>query len=98
MMQWEVFLRRAGLNPFAAQIILVTFKDPYDMPLSSSSPESSDVPEKIINIFGLPAFLLLSAEERIARFQVLLGGSRILSRVNALLDRKWPSAANGFAL
>ena len=96
--QWELFLRRAGLNPFAAQIILASLKEPYDLPMRSSSPMASDVSTRNLSIFGLPAFLLMSAEERIQRFQALLGGSRILTRASALIDQQWISAAHGFTL
>jgi hypothetical protein len=57
-----------------------------------------DTPEMTISVAALPAFLLLPAEERVERFQVLLGGNRILGRVNALLDRTWLSASNGFMM
>jgi hypothetical protein len=40
----------------------------------------------------------MSTEERIKRFQILLGGSRIISRVNKLLDQEWPSAAHEFKM
>jgi hypothetical protein len=53
---------------------------------------------KTINIFGLSMFVSLSAEERVQKFQALLGGSRILNRINKVLDQEWPSAAHGFAM
>ncbi|KAF2121488.1 hypothetical protein BDV96DRAFT_564367 [Lophiotrema nucula] len=96
---WELFLRRIGFNPFAAQAILASLKTPYDLPLTSSSPAASDHSSRAtVSVFGLPAFILMSAQERIQRFQVLLGGSRILTRANALLDQEWPSAVHGFAV
>ncbi|KAF2873348.1 hypothetical protein BDV95DRAFT_592732 [Massariosphaeria phaeospora] len=95
---WEVFLRRAGLNPFAAQVILASMKEPYDLTVTSSSPNSSESSSKSVSVFGLPAFLMMEAEERIDRFQVLLGGSRILKRVSAMMDQEWPSAVHGFTM
>ncbi|KAF2279047.1 uncharacterized protein EI97DRAFT_431268, partial [Westerdykella ornata] len=95
---WEVFLRRAGLNPFSAQIILASFKHPYDMPLRAGSPYSAGESQEVLKVYGLPAFLLLEPEERITRFEVLMGGRRVLSRINEMLERKWPSAANGFKI
>jgi len=49
-----------------------------------------------VEVLGLPAFILMSADERMHKFQVLLGGSRILNRVNKILDQEWPSAVYGF--
>lgn len=98
MQQWETFLRRAGLNPFAAQVILTSLKDPYHLPLNSSPSTSSDMPSKSVEVLSLPALILMPAEERVRRFQALLGGSRILTRVNSLLDQQWPSAAHGFRM
>lgn len=40
----------------------------------------------------------MPASERVQRFEILLGGRRILDRVSALLDQRWPSAVNGFAV
>jgi hypothetical protein len=40
----------------------------------------------------------MDAEERVRRFQTLLGGSRILKRVNKVLEQEWPSAVNGFTI
>ena len=95
--QWEVFLRRAGLNPFAAQLILSSLRDPYDITLETS-PLGATLGghPTVVRVFSLSSFLLLSAEERISQFQALVGGSRILRRVNEVLDQKWPSAVNGF--
>ncbi|KAF2473975.1 uncharacterized protein BDR25DRAFT_282135 [Lindgomyces ingoldianus] len=95
---WELFLRRAGFNPFAAQVILASLKTPYDLQLRTSSPPAFASPSKSLRIFGLPAFILMSAEERVEHFQVLLGGGRILNRVSTVLDQSWPSAVNGFAV
>ncbi|KAF1993700.1 hypothetical protein P154DRAFT_449475 [Amniculicola lignicola CBS 123094] len=99
---WELFLRRAGLNPFAAQSILSSLKDPYTLSLSLSSNSNSSNPPTSpgaqIEIFGLAAFVLMDAEERITRFQALLGGARILGRVGRKLDQGWPSAVHGFVV
>jgi hypothetical protein len=47
---------------------------------------------------GLQTFLFMSAEARVRSFQAILGGSRILIKVSALLDELWLSAAHGFRL
>jgi len=41
---------------------------------------------------------MMPAEERVQSFQAVLGGSRVLRRVCALLDMEWVSAAHGFRM
>ena len=72
---WEIFLRRAGVNAFAAQVILANFK----------APDSSDSNGR----YGLGAFVEMSTGERLARFESLLGGRRVLTRVSRSLDTRW---------
>ncbi|KAL6719367.1 hypothetical protein ACLMJK_003606 [Lecanora helva] len=74
---WEVFLRRAGMNAFAAQAILAELK-----PREQAEGGISDQ-------FGLAAFLRMSMMERFARFETLLGGQRLLARVSKVLNAKW---------
>ena len=77
--QWEVFLRRAGMNAFAAQAILGKLKAP-------SGTEGGGV----VGIdFGLTAFVKMSLEERLVRFETLLGGRRVLTRISKILDARW---------
>jgi hypothetical protein len=80
---WEVFLRRAGMNAFAAQAILSELKPPD----SDSSRYRSAVHPA--NKYGLSAFVNMSMEERLARFQSLLGGSNLLTRCSRTLDVGW---------
>jgi len=74
---WEVFLRRASMNAFAAQAILGSLK-------ASDQDEGG-----VAAVFGLTAFLKMSIEERFARFETLLGGRRLLRRVSRVLDARW---------
>ena len=74
---WEVLLRRAGMNAFAAQAILAELKAPKETERA--------IPEN----FGLGAFLKMSMKERFARFETLLGGRRSLARVSRILDARW---------
>ena len=78
---WEVFLRRAGLNAFAAQAILATLKAP-----DQNEVDTVDTPE---TNFGLTAFVKMSVEERYAKFETLLGGRRLLGRVSQVLEATW---------
>lgn len=99
MSQWEVFLRRIGINPFAAQVIVALLKNPVDvhLPQTSCSPAYPNQP-RILSTSGLSAFLLMGEDERVRSFQVHMGGSRILRRVSRLLGQEWVSAAHGFRM
>ncbi|KAI9846750.1 MAG: hypothetical protein M1830_007430, partial [Pleopsidium flavum] len=79
---WELFLRRAGLNAFAAQVILAALKAPDDQ-------ASGDTIQRDGADFGLTAFVKMPMKERIRRFEHLLGGTRILLRVSEQLDIRW---------
>lgn len=84
---WEVFLRRAGLNAFAAQEVLMALKPPSDGDVGGN--------RKMVGgdggdgEFGLVAFVRMGVEERIRRFEHLLGGRRVLGRVSGRLDVVW---------
>ena len=78
---WEVFLRRAGMNAFAAQAILATLKARDSNEIDDLGTQGTD--------FGLTAFVKMSVEERFAQFETLLGGRRLLERVSRVLDTGW---------
>ena len=78
---WEVFLRRAGLNAFAAQAILATLKAPDQNEVDTVDTQETN--------FGLTAFVKMSVEERYTQFETLLGGRRLLGRVSQVLDASW---------
>lgn len=78
--QWEVFLRRAGLNPFAAQMVCAAFKKPS---LDHSEGVGPAPP------YGLKAFVMMPAEARLAKFEHLFGGGKLISRVSDVLDTTW---------
>ncbi|KAK1037908.1 hypothetical protein LTS16_012526 [Friedmanniomyces endolithicus] len=87
---WERFLRAAGLNAFAAQVILSRLKQPEGMPELGSS---SAVQGSEGGVFGLAAFVRLSPEQRLEQFGPVLGGHRVLERVNEALADGFSSAA-----
>ena len=72
--QWEVFLRQAGMNAFAAQAVLSRIKS---------------MQEQLNRGMGLQAFLLMDAEERNRIFGNLLGGHKVLRNVGKVLDARW---------
>ncbi|KAL8693412.1 MAG: hypothetical protein Q9218_001761 [Villophora microphyllina] len=72
--QWEVFLRQAGMNAFAAQVVLAEMKA---------------VQERDGSVWGLRQFVLMSPKERYRRFEILLGGRAMLEKVGQVLDARW---------
>lgn len=94
-MQWEVFLRQIGINPFAAQVVVASLKDPFDVQLPGATNLGT---AQTMPVTGLCAFLLMGEKTRVRYFQTLMGSSRILKRVSGVLDQEWVSAAHGFRL
>ncbi|KAI0597059.1 hypothetical protein F4775DRAFT_562257 [Biscogniauxia sp. FL1348] len=76
---WELFLRRAGMNAYAAQAILGSLKAP------------GGIPEEQAGCFGLPAFIRMTPVERMQAFGRLMGGERVLRRVNEVVETVWNS-------
>jgi hypothetical protein len=77
---WELFLRRAGMNAYAAQAVIAELK----------APDGVDVEgESKAGLFGITAFVEMGQDDRIARFERLLGGRRVLQRVGSVLDANW---------
>ena len=74
---WEVWLRRAGMNAFAAQAILAELRAP-----EGENRESNE-------LWGLPAFVMMGEEERLRRFTGLMGGEGVLRRAGRVLDAAW---------
>lgn len=89
---WELFLRQAGMNVFAAQVVLAELKVPD--PPTGSGGSSSVLQDHRPCSFGLAAFVKMSVQERIASFSAQLGGEKVLRRVSAVLDAGWMSVAD----
>ncbi|RDW69418.1 hypothetical protein BP6252_08438 [Coleophoma cylindrospora] len=77
---WELFLRRAGMNVFAAQCIILALKAPEG--INEKSPLK-------ISLFGLTAFVEMSHSERVDRFGQLLGGTTVLERFDKHVHTLW---------
>lgn len=77
---WELFLRRAGFNAFAAQAVLAQLKPP------SVLQSTAEVPNVIQH--GLGAFVVMSRAERMRIFGELVG-PMVLERVNRAIDEIW---------
>jgi hypothetical protein len=76
---WELFLRRAGMNAFAAQAIISSVKAPDEVDTRS--------PTKAGHL-GLTAFVEMGKEQRVARFGHICG-RRILESASAVIDARW---------
>lgn len=74
---WEVFLRRAGFNVFAAQVLVSQLKMP-----------EPDAGAPSIVQYGLGAFVTMTRAERMRRFGQLVG-LRVLGRVSKAVDELW---------
>lgn len=79
---WELFLRRAGMNVYAAQVVLGMLRPPEGEPLINHE-----------RAYGLPAFVKMTEEQRYGMFETVLGGRRVLGRVGKIIDAKWGSVA-----
>jgi hypothetical protein len=97
--QWELFLRQAGLNPFAAQLVLGFMErthahrqqsSPVMSEFSASAEEDTDMgyPEQTMPAQGLSAFIEMSPAERASLFDSIIG-ERVLRRVTQQLDKEW---------
>lgn len=73
---WETFLRRAGMNTYAAQVVL---KELY----------RQNMDHRASHDFGLTAFAKMSEQDRFARFEILLGGKKLLSRMTQVFEGRW---------
>lgn len=76
---WELFLRRAGMNAFAAQAIMAELKELDGV--NALSPSKA-------GLFGLPAFVDMALEQRITRFGPLCGRG-LIERVSTVIDADW---------
>ncbi|KAG9643984.1 hypothetical protein KCU95_g17210, partial [Aureobasidium melanogenum] len=75
---WELFLRKAGMDAFAAQAVLNKLKAPDPMPTPSDE-----------RYYGLPAFVMMDEAERLRLFGALFGGEKILRKVSMAIDGCW---------
>ena len=78
---WELFLRRAGMNAFAAQALVTFFKAPEGIDMTSPSKTG---------MHGLSWFVEMPRLERILRFKHICG-AKVLERVSDAIDTKWGS-------
>lgn len=75
---WELFLRKAGMDAFAAQVVLKKLNAPD---LTPASPNKQH--------YGLPKFVMMDEAERLKIFGALFGGEKILRKVSMAIDGSW---------
>ena len=75
---WELFLRKAGMDVFAAQVVLKKLNAPDSTPASSNRQH-----------YGLPRFVMMNETERLKMFGALFGGEKILRKVSMAIDGGW---------
>ncbi|KAI4119431.1 MAG: hypothetical protein LQ345_000677 [Seirophora villosa] len=72
--QWEVFLRQAGMNAFAAQVVVGVMK----------TAQGGDG-----GLWGLRNLVSMYGQERYQSLEGFLGGRRMLERIGRVLDARW---------
>jgi hypothetical protein len=75
---WELFLRKSGMDAFAAQVVLSKMKVPDSMPASSNNQH-----------YGLPGFVMMDEAQRLKKFGALFGGEKVLKKVSMAIDGSW---------
>ncbi|APA13160.1 hypothetical protein SS1G_14061 [Sclerotinia sclerotiorum 1980 UF-70] len=86
---WELWLRRAGMNAYAAQATIIQLKEPE--PRCKMGEEGYENEMRIISEegpYGLSLFVRMSKEERIRRLAWLIGRG-VLLRVGEVVDQVW---------
>ena len=84
---WERLLRKAGINAFAAQIILGMLK----MPKSSAGSDISTRKRSNAAVYGLAGFVRMTFDQRVERFGPLTGGDKVLCSTSKVIDGGWVS-------
>ncbi|TGO40259.1 hypothetical protein BHYA_0040g00680 [Botrytis hyacinthi] len=86
---WEIWLRRAGMNAYAAQATIADLKEPE--PRCKMGDEGYEREMQMIHEggpYGLTLFVVMGMEERIRRLGGLVGRS-VLERVSRVVDQLW---------
>ncbi|EAW06749.1 uncharacterized protein ACLA_084440 [Aspergillus clavatus NRRL 1] len=89
---WELFLRQAGLNPYAAQAVLAGMRreDEQEIHYQLCTDDGRNAWDSVEKGHGkgLSRFIEMSPAQRSEIFGELIGG-RLLGRVNNILDKDW---------
>lgn len=82
---WERFLRRAGMNAFAAQAVLAALKQP-DARSEGSAPGMGDTNT---DQYGLAASVQMLADRRTERLDTVVNSRDIIQRVSNAIEGAW---------
>jgi hypothetical protein len=92
---WELFLRRAGMNAYAAQAVLASLRPPVldrsweKLDMGSRAGRADGYEEAAeTKRWSLAAFVRMSEEERARKFEGMIGRG-LLTRVGKVLDARW---------
>ncbi|KAE8139085.1 hypothetical protein BDV38DRAFT_281252 [Aspergillus pseudotamarii] len=80
--RWELFLRRVGLNPYAAQIILTVLRHKAETPIRNNVSSALDDVENEVS--SLSRFIEMSPERRQGVFPDMIG-----KKIDAILEKDW---------
>lgn len=87
---WELFLCRAGMNPYAAQMVLGMLKKPENTHHPDGQQQQQKGDQKSTP-WGLRAFVQMSRDKRAWLFGSVVG-TRAVERVSDVLDMAWGAA------
>ncbi|RHZ58224.1 uncharacterized protein CDV56_102404 [Aspergillus thermomutatus] len=89
---WELFLRQAGLNPYAAQAILAFLRreDEEELTYMRCTSRTADISDSLEDGGGrgLARFIEMAPDRRREVFGELIG-DRMMGRINHILDKDW---------
>jgi hypothetical protein len=81
---WELFLRRCGMNAYAAQAVISALKVPEDVEQNFNS----------VTWSAIATFVVMGHDERLMRLEAILGGSKVLEHVSRVVDAVWSQSAH----
>jgi hypothetical protein len=84
---WELFLRKVGMNAYAAQVVLGTLKKPKRADVGADGSQGRREEHESVR-WGLGALVSMGAEERVRLFEDLVG-RKAVERLSVVIDSSW---------
>lgn len=91
---WEAFLKRAGLNPFAAQVLLGMLKRPKQHQARTKPRWRIECGGEL---WGIRRLIQMTQEERESHFEEVVG-KRAVERLGSMLDSGWEQFGRGLRM